>query len=654
MKKTELREAIELKAQQTGLKFSTVKNIVKKVIEAGGDVDDVDEAINAYKRERHVIEALKAKAKQTGLFITTIKKIYKEASKQSTPQDRSKKFNELIEISLQNKSLKKKSNKKSNITILNSYLIFDLMSHRFNFTKCFTNFNNNITYRVISNPKDKYKTQVNVQAYEVNNTIFNGLTWQDVFTLNALYQAYKLNANALEQDYMRVGKEQMMYLKFKPVPLQEVFNAMYPGKRYDKLSNNQKNDILKSLAELKIKLNNIHVYFGTKSIDELDNGLYLLTFTSKQEGDDITINIHVNQKSIIHLIESQRRLVTIPVEALDYGRIEDAYVYKYIAYRIFLSHHKNKMLNELSIKRMKTLLNVKIELKKIRDYLNYLKDNLLIKDFQLTRTNIKWSFAGHKKENLVQMRDEGKQEIQKTKTEDVIDVENKLKLINDFNSKYTVTCGNKRLTTSLHAVYNNDDWQQGGRLYTSVNGYQSLKSDARKNIKINGKSTVEIDFSCLHPKMLYAEEGVDYNDDAYSFYSVRQVAKKALNIAINAKSKDEARAALKSYINDEGLIGNVEYIYDNMMIQHKTISKYFFSGVGTRLQHQDAKIALNILMTMRSKRICTLPVHDSFIVDKRFESVLTDVMKSEYHHVTGHNINVKTNVNAQHAINIMY
>ena len=86
----------------------------------------------------------------------------------------------------------------------------------------------------------------------------------------------------------------MLPLKYKPVPLQEVFNAMYPGKRYDKLSSSQKNDIIQTLSELKLKLNNIHVYFGTKSIDELDNGLYLLTFTSKQEDDDITINIHVN------------------------------------------------------------------------------------------------------------------------------------------------------------------------------------------------------------------------------------------------------------------------------------------------------------------------------------------------------------------------
>jgi len=50
-----------------------------------------------------------------------------------------------------------------------------------------------------------------------------------------------------------------------------------------------------------------------------------------------------------------------------------------------------------------------------------------------------------------------------------------------------------------------DKLTQGGRLYTEgISYYQGLSSIDRQDITINGKQTVEVDYSALHPMLLYA------------------------------------------------------------------------------------------------------------------------------------------------------
>ncbi len=65
----------------------------------------------------------------------------------------------------------------------------------------------------------------------------------------------------------------------------------------------------------------------------------------------------------------------------------------------------------------------------------------------------------------------------------------------------------RTLNTTLHAVFN-VDWDNGGRLYTATeDGYQHLKLTSGKRIYINHEPTVELDYSGLHPRTLYAWEG---------------------------------------------------------------------------------------------------------------------------------------------------
>ena len=64
--------------------------------------------------------------------------------------------------------------------------------------------------------------------------------------------------------------------------------------------------------------------------------------------------------------------------------------------------------------------------------------------------------------------------------------------------------------TTIKRVFNNASWKQGGRWYGGW--WQSIKSNSRKHITINGSPTVELDYKALHPFMLYQREGVTWAD----------------------------------------------------------------------------------------------------------------------------------------------
>ena len=66
---------------------------------------------------------------------------------------------------------------------------------------------------------------------------------------------------------------------------------------------------------------------------------------------------------------------------------------------------------------------------------------------------------------------------------------------------------------TVYRVFNNSDWQQGGRFYGAW--WISCPSRLRPYIMIDGKRTVEVDYSGVHAAMLYAEAGKAIPDDPY-------------------------------------------------------------------------------------------------------------------------------------------
>ena len=219
--------------------------------------------------------------------------------------------------------------------------------------------------------------------------------------------------------------------------------------------------------------------------------------------------------------------------------------------------------------------------------------------------------------------------------------------------------GGKRqlFSPGLRAIFNNESWEEGGRLYAVMTkfgvNYQDIPSDYRSTITIDGNPTIELDYGSLHISMLYAAEGVATLADAYDIAGLpRAFVKKAILVIINA---DNRTAALKSLENDakamlnrtllskkkQGLkkayrdCGNFDDALSAIEQHHAVIAKYFYTGYGIKLQNKDSLIALEILNRFAPSDIPILPVHDSFIVERRHEAHLCAVMEETFARYNG-------------------
>ena len=229
-------------------------------------------------------------------------------------------------------------------------------------------------------------------------------------------------------------------------------------------------------------------------------------------------------------------------------------------------------------------------------------------------------------------------------------------IIDSLNSYYSdsvlVTCikhnEKKRLRINLQSVFT-EDWEHGGRLYatcTDGNGftYQTLRKNERKTIEINGEATVEPDFHCLHINLAYNLNGKELVGDAYDFVPDRKFAKKVILISLNCTSREQAINAIlaNSYVKNKYNYLDVEFAITRMLYRHSEISHLFFTddNLGLTLQNADSELMLSILERAKSMNIPVIPVHDSCICRESDISTVINIMRTCYHTLTRHNIEI--------------
>jgi hypothetical protein len=231
-----------------------------------------------------------------------------------------------------------------------------------------------------------------------------------------------------------------------------------------------------------------------------------------------------------------------------------------------------------------------------------------------------------------------------------------LQRINDVNSKVDIKYNNSKLYANLVAIFiERFTWY--GRLHTKgFRHYQGLSGDERKEIMINGDTTIELDFSGLHPYLLYASEGIQYSGDPYSILDKRPEArpflKEILLCMLNAKDEITAERAAnnwlyKNHSEREQLISigitRARPLINRFFEIHKSIAHYFCKGkvTGLQIMNKDSKIALDVIDYFAKKNIPILSIHDSFIVQRQHRNKLYIVMKNVYQKHTGFTIKIK-------------
>lgn len=267
-------------------------------------------------------------------------------------------------------------------------------------------------------------------------------------------------------------------------------------------------------------------------------------------------------------------------------------------------------------------------------------------------------------ENVIVMRNKDHKEIQFKMTDELkkakslLDSYNKLAL----NINFRVKDSDKFLKVQGYKVYNSSSDQHGGRTYLEGGSIQTMKAIDRKSILIDDEECVEYDFSALHPSLLCEMIRFQMPDDfkpygikldGYDADILRKIAKQALLIMINTSSKQQAQSALRLWVRNNFDVetlhseGKVPFTIDTCQIldklfQHNHMIRDFLCNeFSSGLQNTDSKIMDHILDHYATRNIVVIPIHDSIIIQKRYEDTAVKVMTEAYRAVMGDVLNCR-------------
>lgn len=186
---------------------------------------------------------------------------------------------------------------------------------------------------------------------------------------------------------------------------------------------------------------------------------------------------------------------------------------------------------------------------------------------------------------------------------------------------------------TVYRVFNNSDWEQGGRFYGAW--WTCCPSRLRPYILINGKRTVEVDYSGLHAAMLYALGGQAIPDDPYERCltkadnkAERKLIKLTFNALLNADSADRIDE-IDDYSPE--ITGRRWKDFKRYIVsKYPEFSQHFGSGVGLRLQRKDSDLAEAVILHFAAMGYACLPVHDSFIVHHGLQRELDQIMREKF------------------------
>ena len=150
-------------------------------------------------------------------------------------------------------------------------------------------------------------------------------------------------------------------------------------------------------------------------------------------------------------------------------------------------------------------------------------------------------------------------------------------------------------------------------------------------IRLDGQSTIEEDHAQLHPRLLYTIAGLHLEGDAYTLPGWdRKICKIAFNVLLNANSYHDARAVIAGKLEGDDALARAGLLIREMKKQHAGLRGYFHSGIGRRLQNLDSDMAEFVLTRLLRQGIVALPIHDSFVVQKRHAGHLKEAMEASF------------------------
>lgn len=173
-----------------------------------------------------------------------------------------------------------------------------------------------------------------------------------------------------------------------------------------------------------------------------------------------------------------------------------------------------------------------------------------------------------------------------------------------------------------------DDFHSGGRAYCRA---QTIGSEQRKQLQVDGEPCVEWDYSSHQPRMLYHLNGLEAPEDCYAHATIpRDLIKSAMMRVMNCKNDKQARGALQGLLNESGYKLTARALLDAVYTSHPLIQKTMGADLWKQLQYLESSITMQIMERLADQNVCCLGVHDSFVVSQSQGTLLQKLMADEY------------------------
>ncbi len=201
----------------------------------------------------------------------------------------------------------------------------------------------------------------------------------------------------------------------------------------------------------------------------------------------------------------------------------------------------------------------------------------------------------------------------------------------------------------LVRIFARGSMEKGGRFYRGW--WQGIPSRYRPHLRINGKKTVEIDYSTMHLSILYANVDLKptIGHDAYdlglpNWADKDDPRRKHIKVAVNALLNDED-GIYKLNKQTEAAIGLTnDQFHEALKTKHPELYDRMTSDIGLKLQKIDSDIAETVLLWFTRLGIPCLPIHDSFIVTVADAWNLEAKLKEIFKTIVGNDIDVDIDV----------
>jgi hypothetical protein len=153
---------------------------------------------------------------------------------------------------------------------------------------------------------------------------------------------------------------------------------------------------------------------------------------------------------------------------------------------------------------------------------------------------------------------------------------------------------------TLHRVFNNGGYDQGGRFYSRFNNWSS---NDRNRLMIDGKAVQSVDFKNLHGRLSLAAVGEEFSDgDLYSLDGFdRDGVKDVWSAALNARNGTGFTEA-----------ANSKEIVKALTVRYPKLVEVLGKGVGLSLQRADSELVGTVLEAFIRAGKPLVPLHDGF------------------------------------------